>query len=76
MQRWLVRCAVGVLALVLFAVGAREFPALAVLVAIICGVSALGYLAIRARGPMPHLRPEHERDGRDVERYVPPTSTS
>ena len=68
--RWLVRPAVGVLAILLFAFAAREFPGLAVLVALLAGLSGLLYLVTRARRMPPLLpveeRGKHERFLRDV----------
>jgi hypothetical protein len=59
--RWLVRCAVGVLAIVVFAFAAREVPVLAVLVAVVGGLAGLLYLVTRSRGMSP-LQPEQERE--------------
>ena len=58
--RWLIRSAVSVLAILLFALTAREFPVLAVLVALLGGLAGLLYLITRARR-MPPLLPEEER---------------
>jgi hypothetical protein len=66
--RWLVRAAVVVPGLLLFALAVRELPVLAVLVAVIGGLSGLTYLVRRSRGPMPEPNPAT----RDVERDIPP----
>ena len=73
--RWLVRCAVGLLAILLFAFTVRELPGLAVLVASVCGLAALAYLVVRSRGPMPPSGADYERDRRAGEREVPPPSS-
>jgi len=68
--RWLIRSVVGVLAILLFALTAREFPVLAVLVALLGGLAGLLYLVTRARRMPPLLAEEerckHERFLRDV----------
>jgi len=68
--RWLIRSAVSVLAILLFALTAREFPVLAVLVALLGGLAALLYLVTRARRMAPLLpdeeRGKHERFLRDI----------
>jgi hypothetical protein len=70
--RWLVRCAIGIVVIVLVAVMAREFPALAVLVAVVCGLSGLAALVMRGRGMSP-LEPEQEREKNErFLREVPP----
>jgi len=72
--RWLVRSAVGVLAVLLFAFVARELPGLAVLVALLGGLSGLLYLVTRVRR-MPPLLPEEERGKHErFLRDVPPPS--
>ena len=47
--RWLIRSAVGVLAILLFDLTAREFPVLAVLAALLGGLAGLLYLVTHAR---------------------------
>ena len=70
--RWLVRWAVGALAIVLFAFAAREVPVLAVLVALVGGLAGLLYLVTRTRGMSP-LQPEHEREKNErFLRDIPP----
>ena len=68
--RWLIRSAVGVLAILLFALTAREFPGLAVLVALLGGLAGLLYLVTRGRRMPPRLadeeRGKHERFLRDI----------
>ena len=68
--RWLIRSAVGVVAILLFALAAREFPVLAVLVALLGGLAGLLFLVTRARRMQPLLleeeRGKHERFLRDV----------
>lgn len=59
--RWVVRCAVGVFAILVFAFAAREAPVLAVLVAVVGGLAGLLYLVTRSRG-MSSLQPEQERE--------------
>ena len=59
--RWLVRWAVGALAILLFAFAAREVPVLAVLVAVVGGFAGLLYLVTRSR-EMSSLQPEQERE--------------
>jgi len=72
--RWLGRSAVGVLAILLFAFVARELPGLAVLVALLGGLSGLLYLVTRVRR-MPPLLPEEERGKHErFLRDVPPPS--
>ena len=70
--RWLIRSAVGVLALLLFALTARVFPVLAGLVALLGGLAALLFLITRARRMSP-LLPEEERGKHErFLRNVPP----
>jgi len=70
--RWLLRCAVGVLTILVFAFAAREVPVLAVLVALVGGLAGLLYLVTRSRGMSP-LQPEHEREKSErFLRDVPP----
>jgi len=68
--RWLIRSAVIVLAILLFALIAREFPVLAVLVALLGGLAGLLYLVTSARRMSPLLpeeeRGKHERFLRDI----------
>ena len=68
--RWLVRSAVGVFAILLFAFAAREFRGLAVLVTLVGGLACLLYFVTRARKMPPDLpegeRGKHERFLRDV----------
>ena len=68
--RWLIRSVVGLLAILLFALTAREFPVLAVLVALLGGLAGLLFLVTRARRMAPLLpeeeRGKHERFLRDV----------
>jgi len=59
--RWLLRCAVGVLTILVFAFAAREVPVRAVLVALVGGLAGLLYLVTRSRGMSP-LQPEHTRE--------------
>jgi hypothetical protein len=59
--RWLVRCVVGMAAILLFAYAARELPALAVVVALVGGLAGVLYLVTRARRMSP-LLPEQERE--------------
>ena len=67
-----VRCAVGVVIVLIFALVAREFPALAVLVILVAGLAGLVYLVTRHRGMAPdepeQERGKHERFLRDVPR--------
>ena len=68
--RWLTRSAVSVLAILLFAFTAWEFPVLAILVAVLGGLAGLLFLVTRARRMPPLLaeeeRGKHERFLRDV----------
>jgi len=68
--RWLVRSALGVLAILVFAFAGREFPLLAVLVILVGGLAGLTYLVTRVRGMAPQLpeeeRSKHERFLRDI----------
>ncbi len=68
--RWLIRSALSVLAILLFALAAREFPLLAGLVALLGGLAGLLYLITRARRMPPVLaeeeRGKHERFLRDI----------
>ena len=59
--RWLVRCAIGVPAILLFAFAAREFPVIAVFVTLVGGLAGLVYL-ITTRRSMSPLKPEQERE--------------
>jgi hypothetical protein len=59
--RWLVRCAIWVPAILLFAFVAREFPVIAVFVTLVCGLAGLVYL-ISTRRSMSPLKPEQERE--------------
>ena len=43
----------------------------ALLVALICGLTGLAYLAMRTRGPIPLPRNQQDRDTRDVQRDLP-----
>ena len=70
--RWLVRCAIWVPAILLFAFAAREFPVVVVFVTLVCGLAGLAYLVMRPRGSMPPLPDEQGQDRRDVERDIPP----
>ena len=73
-SRWLVRSALGVLAILLLAFAAREFPVLAVLVILVGGLAGLTYLVTRARGMAPQL-PEEERGKHErLLRDIPPPS--
>ena len=72
--RWLIRLAVTVLAILLFALVARELPVLAVFVALLGGLAGLLYLITRARR-MPPLLPEEERGKHErFLRDIPPPS--
>ena len=68
--RWLIRSVVGLLAILLFAHMAREFPALALLVILLGGLAGLLFLVTRSRRMAPLLpeeeRGKHERFLRDV----------
>ena len=73
-QPRVVRWTVGVPAVLLFAFAAREFPALAVLVIVVCGLAGLAFLVMRNRGMAP-LQAEQERDKHDrFLRDIPPPS--
>ena len=73
-SRWLVRCVVGVLAVVLFALAAREFPGIAVLVIALSGLAGLLFFITRRRGMSP-LQPEEEREKSErFLRDIPPPS--
>ena len=52
--------AAWVVGIVVFAVTARHFPVLAVLVAVVGGLAGIMYLITVRRGPS-RLNPEHER---------------
>src|SRR5215510_10007741 len=68
--RWLIRSVVGIVVILLFVLTAREFPVLAVLVALLGGLAGLLYLVTRTRRMPPLLaeeeRGKHERFLRDV----------
>jgi apolipoprotein N-acyltransferase len=59
-RRW-VRWAIGVPAILLFALAARKFPLMAVFVALVAGLAGLVYL-ITTRRAMSPLKPEQERE--------------
>ena len=61
MTRWWIRGAIGAVAVLLFAFAAREFPALAVFVAVVVALCAVAHFIMRARG-MRSLDPELERE--------------
>ena len=65
--RWLVLSAVWGLAVILFALVAREFPVLAVFVALVCGLAGLAHLVNRRRSLSP-LDAEDERG--KVDRFL------
>jgi len=74
--RWLVRSAVGVVVVLLFAVAAREFPVLAVLVTLVGGLAGLVFLSTRHRG-MPARPADEERGKRErFLRDIPPSHGS
>jgi hypothetical protein len=50
----------------------EKLAGMALLVALVCGLAGLAYLAMRTRGPIPPLRSGQERDTRDVQRDIPP----
>ena len=68
--RWLLRGAVGVALVLMFALAAREFPVVVVLVTLVGGLAGLLYLVTRYRGMAPHEpeqeRGKHERFLRDI----------
>jgi hypothetical protein len=71
--RWLVRCGVAVAVVLVFALAAREFPVLVVLVTLVGGLAGLAYLSTCHRG-MPALPAEEERGKRErFLREVPPS---
>ena len=72
MRRWLARGALWATAVLLFAFAAREFPALAVFVAVVAALGALAHFVMRARG-MRSLDPEQEREKN--ERYLRDSGT-
>jgi hypothetical protein len=65
--RWLIPL-VAVLGLIWWA----KLTGLAVLATVVCGLAGLIYLVVRSRHKMPW--PEQERDTRDVQRDIPPSS--
>lgn len=65
--RWLALSALWVFGIVLFAVVAREFPVLAVLAALICGLAAGVYLIARRRSVSPL---EIEREVGKLDRFL------
>jgi len=70
--RWLVRCAIWVPAILLFAFAAREFTVVAVFVTLVCGLAGLVYL-ISTRRSMSPLEPEQEREKNErFLRDIPP----
>jgi hypothetical protein len=72
--RWGLRAVIAVAALLLLAVAARAMPALAVFLALVCGLTMLIYLVTRARGMSP-TEPEQEREKNErFLRDVPPPS--
>ena len=71
--RWLVRCAIWVPALLLFAFAAREFPFIAAFVTLVCGLAGLVYLICTRRSISP-LEPEQEREKYRFLRDTPPPS--
>jgi hypothetical protein len=62
--RWLVRCAIWVPAILLFAFAAREFPVIVVFVTLVCGLAGLVYLFSTRRSMSP-LEAEREREKHD-----------
>ena len=65
--RWLGLSAAWVFGIALFAVVAREFPVLGVLVALICGLAAGVYLIARRRSVSPL---EIEREVGKLDRFI------
>ena len=65
---------VSVVAILLFALIAREFPVLAVLVALLGGLAGLLYLVTRARRTPPLLAEEEQGKHERFLRDIPPPS--